>query len=99
MGGGFGPAEGLGVFVPVRQVTYDRLLQAPEAGEAATADGLAGDPGEPALDQLKPRGARWGEVHMETRMRGQPLLDRRMLVGAIVVADQMPFSPGVAAGQ
>src|SRR6266511_6010117 len=32
---------------------------------------------------------RWGEIHMEPRVLGQPLLDLRLLVRGVVVADQM----------
>ena len=69
------------------------------AVEAAAPDGLAGNQGEPAFDQVEPRGAGRGEVQMEARMGGEPVLDRRMLVGPVVVADQVQFQPRVAFGQ
>ena len=97
--GGFGPTEGFGVFVPVGQEAGDGLLQARDAVEAAAANGLRGDQAEPALDQVEPRGAGRGEVQMKARMGGQPVLYRGMLVGAVVVADQMQFQLGVALGQ
>src|SRR5260370_28873829 len=78
--GGFGPAEGFGIFVPVGQEAGDGLLQARGAVEAAAANSLRGDQAEPALDQVEPRGAGRGEVQMESRVRGQPLFDRGMLV-------------------
>ncbi len=55
--GGFGPAEGFGIFVPVGQEAGDGLLQARDAVEAAAANGLRGDQAEPALDQVEPRGS------------------------------------------
>ena len=85
--GGFGPAEGFGIFVPVGQEAGNGLLQARDAVEAAAANGLRGDQAEPALDQVEPRGAGRGEVQMEARVRGQPLFDCGMLVGSVVVAD------------
>src|ERR1700687_3192043 len=97
--GGFGPAEGFGIFVPVGQEAGDGLLQARDAVEAAPANGLRGDQAEPALDQVEPRGAGRGEVQMEARVRGQPLFDRGMLVGSVVVADQMQLQLGIALGQ
>src|SRR5229473_2602152 len=71
--GGFGPAEGFGIFVPVGQEAGDGLLQARDAVEAAATNGLRGDQAEPALDQVEPRGAGRGEVQMEARVRDQPL--------------------------
>ena len=50
--GRFAPAEGLSVFVPVGEEASDGLLQARDALEAAAADGLAGNQGEPAFDQV-----------------------------------------------
>src|SRR5260370_18320789 len=97
--GGFGPAEGFGIFVPVGQKAGDGLLQARDAVEAAAANGLRGDQAEPALDQVEPRGAGRGEVHVQARVRGQPLFDRGMLVGSVVVADQMQLQLGIALGQ
>jgi Transposase len=97
--GGFGPAEGFGIFVPVGQEAGDGLLQARDAVEAAAANGLRGDQAEPALDQVEPRGAGRGEVQMEARVRDQPLFDRGMLVGSVVVADQMQLQLGIALGQ
>src|SRR6202790_5063764 len=76
--GGFGPAEGFGIFVPVCQKAGDGLLQARDAVEAAPANWLRGDQAEPALAQVEPRGAGRGEVQMEARVRGQPLCDRGM---------------------
>ena len=50
--GGFGPAKGLGDFIPVREPASDRPFQTPHAVEAAAADGLSGNQAEPALDQV-----------------------------------------------
>ena len=41
--GSFGPAEGLGVVIPVGQEAGDGLLQARDAIEAAPPDGLTGN--------------------------------------------------------
>jgi hypothetical protein len=49
IGGGLGPAEGLGVLVPGCEPIGDRGLQPPKAAEAAAADGLTGNQGEPAF--------------------------------------------------
>ena len=92
--GRFAPAEGLSVFVPVGEEASDGLLQARDALEAAAPDGLAGNQAEPALDQVGPRGTGRGEVQLEARVGGEPLFNRGMLVGAVVIADQMHSSFG-----
>jgi hypothetical protein len=71
----------------------------PDAVEAAAVDGLAGDQGEPAFDQVEPRGTGRSEVQMEARVGGEPVHDRRMLVGDVVVADQMQLKSRIAFGQ
>src|SRR3984893_16632146 len=86
--GGFGPAEGSGIFVPVGQKAGDGLLQARDAVEAAPANGLRGAWAEPALYQVEQRAAGRVEVQMYASVRAQPLCDRGMLVGSVVVADQ-----------
>src|SRR5438445_4769362 len=63
--GGFGPAEGFGIFVPVGQEAGDGLLQARDAVEAAPAYGLRGDQAEPALDLVGSRVACTVEVTTE----------------------------------
>ena len=47
----------------------------------AAAQLLGGQLGEPALDEVQPRAAGRGEVQDEPRVREQPALDRRRLVG------------------
>src|SRR5579885_2036923 len=97
--GRFGPAKRAGIFVPFRQPAGYGCLQPGHAVEAAAADGLLGDQGEPALHQVEPRGAGGREMELDARMGGQPLLYRRVFVGPVVVADQVQFPARVAAGQ
>jgi hypothetical protein len=98
LGGGFNPAEGLGIVVPVGEAAGDRPFQTMDAVEAAAPNRLAGNRGEPTLDQVEPRGAGRGEVQLEAEIGGEPLLHRGMLVGAVVVADQVQLATGVAPG-
>ena len=56
---------------------------------AASADEFVGDEGEPAFDLVDPAGAGRGEMHVEARVLDQPGVDRRRLVGAVVVTDQV----------
>src|SRR5579875_3746002 len=98
-GGRFGPAERARVLVPVREPAVDGLLQPAHAVKAAAPDRLLCDQPEPALDQVEPGSPGRSEVKMEARMRGQPLLYCRMLVGAVIVADQVDLASRIAAGQ
>ena len=45
--------------------------------------------GEPAFDQIEPRGRGRREVEMEARSLGQPVADCLRFVGAVVVEDGM----------
>jgi hypothetical protein len=83
----------------VREPASDGQLQTPDAVEAAAADGLAGDQGEPAFDQVEPRGTGRSEVQMEARVDSEPVRDRGMLVGPVIVADQMQLKSWIAFGQ
>src|SRR5579875_2976785 len=98
-GGRFGPAERARVLVPVREPAVDGLLQPAHAVKAAAPDRLLRDQGEPALHQVEPRGAGGHEMELDARMRGQPLLYCRMLVGAVIVVDQVELASRIAAGQ
>jgi len=55
----------------------------------ATAQLFFGQRREPALDQIKPRGAGRREVQMETGMAQQPALDRWSFMGPVVVEDEV----------
>ena len=60
-----------------------------DALEHAATDLIAGDQAEEAFDLAEPGGGCRSEVHMEARMFCQPRLDLGMLVGGVVVGDQM----------
>ena len=87
--GGSGPDEGLGVGVVVIEVVFDCGLQLDDGAEHAATDALSGNLGEKALYQVEPAGRGRRKMHVETRMPGQPRLDLGMLVGGVVVGDQM----------
>ena len=53
LGGGFDPAKGLGVFIPVGQVVGDRPFKTPDPVEAAAAYGLAGNQREPVFGSTR----------------------------------------------
>ena len=60
-----------------------------DAAERAPAHGPLVELGEPALNGVEPRGARWSEVQLEPWMRLEPAVHFGRLVSAAVVEDQM----------
>src|SRR5712692_5161191 len=74
--GGFGPNEGLGMVISGFDIAADGVLQFAGGAMNTPPDLLFGQGGEPALDQVQPRGAGRREVHMEPRMTGQPAMNQ-----------------------
>jgi len=83
------PAVRLGIEVALRQIDLDGQGRIAHAAETAFGDRLLAEVAEEALDQVEPGTGRGHEVHVKARAFGQPLLDLRVLVGAVVVGDQM----------
>ncbi len=79
------------MFVYVVANRQDQFL---DVVKYAPAEALPGEIAEEALDHVEPRTAGWSEVHVETRMAGQPLLYLRVLVRGVVVGDQMELFVG-----
>ncbi len=65
-----------------------------DAGERAAADGLLGDEAEPALDLVQPRGVGRCVMDMVAWPFGEPRLDLGVLVGGVVVDDEMDIQLG-----
>ena len=84
-----GPDEGFGCLVVLGEVVVDGRLQFGNAFEYTAADGIAGDLGEEAFHLVQPGSRGRREVEMEARVLFQPLLDLSVLVGGVVVDDQM----------
>lgn len=76
------------------QILPDRLLQLPRRAVRASPDLLFGERGKPTLDLVDPRCRGRGEVNVKPRMTGEPGLDGRCLVRAIVVHHQMNVQIG-----
>ena len=87
--GGGCPDEGVRIGVVRAQVLADRANELGDAAEGATADALAGDLGEPALDEVEPGGRRRSEVQAVARVRGEPGTHLR---------DGNPLIPGAVLG-
>jgi hypothetical protein len=64
----------------------DQLL---DAGEAPPPDRPLGDEPEPSLHLVEPGGVGGGVVNVEARPLGQPGTNLGVLVGAVVVGDQV----------
>ena len=57
--------------------------------EGPSADGLLGDDIEPNLHLVQPRRIGRRKMDIKARMNGQPAFNPRMLMGGIVVDDEM----------
>ena len=77
------------MLVVVVDVVSDGLFQLFGGAVNASSELLFGEVCEPAFDQVQPRGRGWGEVQVEARPLGQPVMDQIGLVGAVVVQDQV----------
>ena len=84
-----GPDELLWVDVVMHDVLIDGCDQLLHAGEYAAAQAFGGDVTEEPLDHVQPRGRGRCEVQLKTRVLVQSLLHGRMLMGRVVVHDQM----------
>ena len=60
-----------------------------DAVKDSATDSLSRQVGEPALDEIEPGGAGRNKVKMEARSYGEPSFDVGVLVGSVVVEDQM----------
>src|ERR1700756_4475925 len=87
--GRLGPDEGFGAGVVLREISIDGGLQVGNRAENATADALPRHLREKVLDGVEPGGRGRGEVEGPARMTRQPGQHPGMLVGGIVVEDDM----------
>src|SRR4030042_5801098 len=87
--GGGGPYERPGVGIGVLDEMVDLADQVFHASECAPADGLLSDNIEPYLHLVQPGSIGRRKMNLKARMSGQPALNPRMLLGAIVVDHQM----------
>ena len=87
--GGFGPFEGLWVLVVLVDEGADVSFELAGRTVYPALQLLAGQFGEPALDLIDPGGGCRREVDMPVRPSRQPGLDRRGLVGGVVVHDDV----------
>ena len=81
----FGPHERLGFGVVGLNESSDVGLEFLDTAMDAALDLLVGEQRKPAFDLIEPGGAGRREVHVITRMAGEPGRDRRRLVGGVIV--------------
>ncbi len=67
--------------------------QVRHAAKDATANALVGDLAEPAFDQVQPRTRSRDEMQMKSWMASDPGFDARVLVGSVVIHDQVQVQP------
>src|SRR5258708_30328577 len=78
----------------VVHVGIDLPLEFSHRLEGAAADRLVGDQRKPTLDLVEPRAIGRGEMDVETWPPREPGTHPWMLVGGVVVADQMHVELG-----
>src|SRR6266404_4769310 len=78
---GLCPDEEFGIGIVVLQVLHDGALEFGDAVEGAAANAVSGDLGEEALNHVEPGRRGRGEVQVEARMRLEPALYGRRLMG------------------
>src|SRR6201981_1489056 len=89
MVGGFGPLKRARLLIVSFEELRDRTFQFAEAATRAAAKLPVGEACKPTLDQIQPGAVGRGEVRVKAGPLGKPVPDRRSLVGAVVVHDDM----------
>src|SRR5947207_12291256 len=87
------PEVGFGGFVVFSEKADDRVGQFADRGEALLGDEV-GKIAKEAFDQVEPGRGGGSEVHVEAGMLGQPPLHLGVLVGGVIVDDQMDVETG-----
>lgn len=83
------PDEGFRIFVVAVDVTADGQEEFFEIAEYTAPQPVLSEVAEEALHHVEPRRTGGSEVHVEPWMACEPALNLGMLVGRVVVADQM----------
>ena len=78
----------------VVNIIGDRFSQRSDIGKCAAAQSFVGHLAKPSLDHIEPRTRRRGKMQMEAWVAFQPGSYTRMLMGSVVVDDQMQLQIG-----
>ncbi len=89
-----GPDQGLGIGVVSGGVDLNRRNQLGHILKDAAPESALCQIAEKALHQVEPRAAGGGEVNLEAGMTSGPCFERGMLVGRIVITDQVDLFAG-----
>jgi hypothetical protein len=84
-----GPHEGFGVIVGLSEKAVDGGLQIDDRSEDAAFEVASGQLGEEALDGIEPGGRGRDEMEDEARMPTEPGANLAMLVGSVIVEDDV----------
>ena len=84
-----GPDERLGVVVGLIDVAVDGGLEVDDGSKDAALQSALGEGGEEGLDRVQPGAGGRGEVEGETRVAIEPGDHLGLLVGGVVVEDDM----------
>jgi len=82
------------MLVVIVDIVSDSSNQCRHILERTSTDAFDGKLGEPTLDNVHPRTGCWNEVQMEPWMPFEPRLYAGMLVGAVIVYNQMQVEEG-----
>src|SRR5271165_218780 len=85
----FGPDKGFGVLIVDADELLNGMDQLRDTLKNTTADSFARNFTKPALDQIEPGRTGGSKMQMKARVFFQPLMDIVMVVGSIVVQDQV----------
>src|SRR5665213_3386328 len=83
------PAERFRIDIMFGQVSVDGGLEVDDAEECAASEPALGEGGEEAFYRVQPGGAGRGKVEGHARVTGEPGDHLRVLVGSVVVEDDM----------
>ena len=86
------------VLVPAVKEPLDGVHQAADAAKDTSLNRLAVEDRKPCLHLVHPTRAGGGEMELEARVVGQPLLHDGVLVGAVVIEHEVNLDVGVALG-
>ena len=81
--------KGPSLLIVVVEVRADRIDQIADVQEIAAANLLLREVRKPDFNEIQPGCAGRNDVQMKARMPLQPALDRRMLVGRVVIHDRV----------
>ena len=84
-----GPDEGLGAVIVLIEIAVDSGFEIADGAEDAALEAALGQCGEEALDCIQPGAGGGDEVESEAAMPRKPCHDLGMLMGGIVIEDEV----------